>query len=722
MTTSDVLDNDNINPSAESTPLRRFGSLSLDRPKSISIPRTPNQRRNSDHLKFSSPKKNTIKSPNLLYAPAQSPPYSSPIRGGSPSGFSPSRSYRNSPCRDSSKDLSSGTIKGNGIKVITRFRPEANKVPSNVIDFQSETSISYNLNETQALFTFDRIFGPEATQQEVFDYSVNETVSDVFQGYNGTILAYGQTGSGKTYTMMGDIEDEKQRGLIPRIAESIFTIIMESPCDIEYTVGVSYMEIYMEKIKDLLVPDSNHLSIHEDKVSGVYVKGLQCIYVTTQEELNSIMTRGSESRLIGSTNMNLESSRSHAIFQVEIKQKQLDTGVTKKGNLFLVDLAGSEKVARTGASGQTLEEAKKINSSLSALGNVIYALTDGKSQHIPYRDSKLTRILQESLGGNSRTSLIINCSPDKKDSFETLSTLRFGARAKKIKNKAHINSELSSSELKHIVTKLEFEKLQQSSYIKRLELELRNGPLEKSGTSEIEYIKAQLDMEKLANASLINDINEKNIKGSELELEVETLKSQLRKRLLSRGERQRILALERTLEQFALKLEEMVLQNSILKSDIATTRRIAETRNERIRMLEGMVKEQQTQVQKESSNFEDKLALLRERLYDVKKIGKGDLYNTPEHRSSLKFDSFSRSYLGEDGFDESEENVALDQSPVISRSEFGSPDMSGKKGLNLRIVKPLRGGGGSKEEIRNVSGELRRLKKNELESHEAVTR
>lgn len=155
--------------------------------------------------------------------------------------------------------------------------------------------------------------------------------------------------------------------------------------------------------------------------------------------------------------MNAESSRSHSLFIITISQKHIKTGASRAGKLFLVDLAGSEKISKTGAEGQTLEEAKMINKSLSTLGNVINALTDGKSTHVPYRDSKLTRILQESLGGNARTTLIINCSPSSYNEAETLSTLRFGSRAKNIKNKAKINQELSAAELKARLAAAELE-------------------------------------------------------------------------------------------------------------------------------------------------------------------------------------------------------------------------------------------------------------------------
>lgn len=274
--------------------------------------------------------------------------------------------------------------------------------------------------------------------------------------------------------MMGaDIDDEEQRGIIPRIVEQMFASILRSPGNIEYTVRVSYMEIYMEKIRDLLVPQNDNLPIHEEKSRGVYVKGLLEIYVSSVQEVYEVMRRGGAARATAATNMNQESSRSHSIFVITITQKNVETGSAKSGQLFLVDLAGSEKVGKTGASGQTLEEAKKINKSLSALGMVINSLTDGKSTHIPYRDSKLTRILQESLGGNSRTTLIINCSPSSYNDQETLSTLRFGVRAKAIKNKAKINAELSPLELKQLLKKAQNQVITYEVYVSSLEGEVQ---------------------------------------------------------------------------------------------------------------------------------------------------------------------------------------------------------------------------------------------------------
>ncbi|KAK9480988.1 P-loop containing nucleoside triphosphate hydrolase protein [Lipomyces japonicus] len=362
------------------------------------------------------------------------------------------------------------------IKVVARFRPQ-NKIEKQqggdvIAKFSGNDTCSLEAKDVSGNFSFDQVFGMNSRQSDVFEYSIQSTVDDILNGYNGTVLAYGQTGSGKSYTMMGPSIEGSQRGIIPRIVEQIFASIMGSPAAIEYTVRVSYMEIYMERIKDLLQPQNDNLPIHEEKVKGVYVKGLSEIYVSSVDEVYDVMRQGAASRAVASTNMNQESSRSHSIFAVVVSQKNVETGSSKTGQLFLVDLAGSEKVGKTGASGIVLEEAKKINKSLSALGMVINALTDGKSTHIPYRDSKLTRILQESLGGNSRTTLIVNCSPSSYNDQETLSTLRFGVRAKYIRNKPKINAELSPAELKQLLKKAQSQNAACAQYISLLEKEI----------------------------------------------------------------------------------------------------------------------------------------------------------------------------------------------------------------------------------------------------------
>ncbi|KAF2465596.1 kinesin-domain-containing protein [Lindgomyces ingoldianus] len=365
----------------------------------------------------------------------------------------------------------------NTIKVVARFRPQ-NKVEiasggEPIVEFKTEDTCVIQSKEASGAFTFDRVFDMSSRQTDVFDFSIRNTVDDILNGYNGTVFAYGQTGAGKSYTMMGsDIDDDEGKGIIPRIVEQIFASMLASPSNIEYTVRVSYMEIYMERIRDLLNPVNDNLPVHEEKNRGVYVKGLLEVYVSSVPEVYEVMRRGGNARAVAATNMNQESSRSHSIFVITITQKNLETGSMKSGQLFLVDLAGSEKVGKTGASGQTLEEAKKINKSLSALGMVINSLTDGKSSHIPYRDSKLTRILQESLGGNSRTTLIINCSPSSYNDAETLGTLRFGMRAKTIKNKAKVNAELSPAELKALLKKAQGQVTTFEGYIANLEGEV----------------------------------------------------------------------------------------------------------------------------------------------------------------------------------------------------------------------------------------------------------
>ncbi|KAJ9060783.1 hypothetical protein DSO57_1027176 [Entomophthora muscae] len=371
-------------------------------------------------------------------------------------------------------------MSGNNIRVLCRFRPQNKREIESggepIISYSDDkTTIKINSQEYPGEYTFDSIYDHTTSQKAFFESSIKATVDDVINGYNGTVFAYGQTGSGKTFTMMGagGLGNEDLKGITPRIVETIFDSIYASTENIEYLVKVSYMEIYMERIKDLLNPVQDNLPIHEDKVNGVYVKGVTEVYVASVDEVYEVLNRGSSNRVVAFTKMNAESSRSHSLFIINVEQKNLTDGSQKRGRMFLVDLAGSEKVGKTGASGQTLEEAKKINKSLSALGMVINALTDGKSKHVPYRDSKLTRLLQEALGGNSRTTLIINCSPSSYNDAETVSTLRFGMRAKSIKNKAKVNAELSPAELKAMLKKTKAQMVSFQQYISALEGEVK---------------------------------------------------------------------------------------------------------------------------------------------------------------------------------------------------------------------------------------------------------
>ena len=250
-----------------------------------------------------------------------------------------------------------------------------------------------------------------------------------------------------------DIEDLRLQGIVPRMVRTVFNRIENMSDNVEFTVKVSMAEIYMEKIRDLLDASKIDLKIKENMRKGIYIDNLTERYIGSDTEVYEIMKIGNENRQVSSTAMNDQSSRSHSIFIMTVSQTNLDDGSSVSGTLYLVDLAGSEKVAKTNVKGQQLDEAKGINKSLSTLGKVINALTDKKQTHVPYRESKLTRILTESLGGNAKTCLIIACSPSPWNELETMSTLRFGTAARNIKNKPKVNREYTVDELKKMVAK-----------------------------------------------------------------------------------------------------------------------------------------------------------------------------------------------------------------------------------------------------------------------------
>eukprot|EP01104_Vermistella_antarctica_P017093 TRINITY_DN5999_c0_g1_i1.p1 TRINITY_DN5999_c0_g1~~TRINITY_DN5999_c0_g1_i1.p1 ORF type:complete len:1108 (-),score=331.87 TRINITY_DN5999_c0_g1_i1:74-3397(-) len=365
------------------------------------------------------------------------------------------------------------------VRVICRFRPvnsrekkEAQKFKDQGFSMDFIDGVRVDIKKQGSRdekFTLDQIFDPNTNQESVYDVVARNTINDVLRGYNGTIFAFGQTGSGKTFTMFGpdDCEVPELLGIIPRCAAQIFETISQDTNNTEFTIKCSFLEIYMENVQDLLNPAKKALRIRESKEKGIYVDGLTEEFVTGPQDIADLIQLGNRSRAVSATAMNEGSSRSHSAFLVTIEQRSED-GSIKRGRMNLIDLAGSEKIGKTGATGQTLEEAKKINQSLSALGNCIHALTEGKG-HIPYRDSKLTRLLQESLGGNTKTTLVITASPHIFNYEETVSTLKFGSRAKTIKNHVVCNQQKSAAELQRLVSMLEQQLQSLQAYVTLLE-------------------------------------------------------------------------------------------------------------------------------------------------------------------------------------------------------------------------------------------------------------
>lgn len=341
---------------------------------------------------------------------------------------------------------------------MVRCRPMSNKEQSSgefskvvevypnrgVVEIQNASEAT---KENRKQFTYDAVYGPVATQQSLYDEVVRPLVGSVLEGFNGCVFAYGQTGTGKTYTMEGVRGDVDHKGVIPRAFEQIWQHINRAQ-NMNFLVEASYLEIYMEEVRDLLKPNSKKsLELREKEGVGVYVPNLHSVLCKSVDDMLQVMHTGNKNRTVGRTNMNEHSSRSHAIFAVKIEMAEMDSNAVKVGKLNLIDLAGSERQSKTGATADRLKEASKINRALSSLGNVISALAENSS-HVPYRDSKLTRLLQDSLGGNSKTIMIANVGPSEYNYAETLTTLRYASRAKTIQNKPVKNEDPQDAKLR----------------------------------------------------------------------------------------------------------------------------------------------------------------------------------------------------------------------------------------------------------------------------------
>ncbi|WJX90794.1 hypothetical protein P8452_72654 [Trifolium repens] len=348
------------------------------------------------------------------------------------------------------------------VQVLIRIRPLSNMEKlsqgnGRCLKQESAQTLIW-LGHPETRFTFDHIGCETLSQENLFRVSGVPMVENCLSGYNSCMFAYGQTGSGKTHTMMGEIKEaqgflDEASGITPRVFDYLFMRIKAEEesgkdCKLKYTCKCSFLEIYNEQITDLLEPSSTNLQLREDMKKGVYVDNLTEHSVVTVNDVLRLLVQGTANRKVAATHMNCESSRSHSVFTCIIESQWEKDSMThfRFARLNLVDLAGSERQKSSGADSERLKEAANINKSLSTLGLVIMTLVDlahGKPRHVPYRDSRLTFLLQDSLGGNSKTMIIANVSPSICSANETLSTLKFAQRAKLIQNNAKVNEDAS---------------------------------------------------------------------------------------------------------------------------------------------------------------------------------------------------------------------------------------------------------------------------------------
>ncbi|KAL9828413.1 Kinesin-like protein KIN-7L [Arabidopsis thaliana] len=378
------------------------------------------------------------------------------------------------------------------VTVTVRFRPlsprEIRQGEEVAWYADGETIVRNEHNPTIA-YAYDRVFGPTTTTRNVYDIAAHHVVNGAMEGINGTIFAYGVTSSGKTHTMHGD---QRSPGIIPLAVKDAFSIIQETP-NREFLLRISYMEIYNEVVNDLLNPAGHNLRIREDK-QGTFVEGIKEEVVLSPAHALSLIAAGEEQRHVGSTNFNLLSSRSHTIFTLTIESSPL--GDKSKGEavhlsqLNLVDLAGSES-SKVETSGVRRKEGSYINKSLLTLGTVISKLTDVRASHVPYRDSKLTRILQSSLSGHDRVSLICTVTPASSSSEETHNTLKFAHRAKHIEIQAEQNKIIDE---KSLIKKYQREIRQLKEELEQLKQEIVPVPqLKDIGADDIVLLKQKLE-------------------------------------------------------------------------------------------------------------------------------------------------------------------------------------------------------------------------------------
>lgn len=451
------------------------------------------------------------------------------------------------------------------IRVAVRFRPLNKKERDSDNDLKIKFDTENNIVDVihpyhdKQQYILDRVFDETTTQETIFDSMVKNAVELVCKGYNATIFAYGATSTGKTFTMFGHESGKQElRGIIPRTCEMLFDVIKNKEETVDTLIKCSFVEIYQERLRDLLdtrkswadnlpVEYNPALHIRQHDKKGVYVQGLIEKFVYTADDILEIIQEGALQRSVTSTALNSVSSRSHSVLTIFVTQILAD-GSECHSKLHLIDLAGSENVGKSEVQGTALNEAKMINKSLSSLGNVINALTEHGREHIPYRDSKLTYLLQDSLGGNSKTIVIVTASPSIMSYSETVSTLKFAIRVSEIKNKPKINKNESRANLLRTIESLRKRIVQLESTCEDSQIIIKAVENSSKENSEITLLRTKC--ERL----------EKKIENTSLELEKEYERY---KQLKETFEKQRDLSLAVSKKLYVETLRNKKLANQL---------------------------------------------------------------------------------------------------------------------------------------------------------------
>ena len=522
--------------------------------------------------------------------------------------------------------------KSESVKVVVRCRPLGNKE----MEEQRECIVNVDMNacfiqvynpqniKEIKSFTFDHTYDWRATQELIFNQTALPILESIMEGYNGTIFAYGQTGTGKTYTMEGS-DNEKDKGIIPRSIDWIFNNIKNYPAQ-QFLVRVSFVEIYNEEVRDLLSKVKRQKLNVREKDKVFYVENVTVIQAENSKMTLDIMKAGRVNRATGATKMNPGSSRSHSIFSITVESSTTDEAGEahyKVGKLNLVDLAGSERQSKTESTGERFVEATKINLSLTCLGSVINKLVSGKQQYIPYRDSKLTMLLQDSLGGNTKTVMIANVGPADYNYDETLNTLWYASRAKKIKNKPRINEDPKDALLRQYQEEIELMKKKLLAMGKGdlvMQISGDTGGGKNIINEEKQIQKALEDMEnerkqfKEQSEAAINQIKEQKNKSEEEKKKlIEEIKKKNEENIIKKKEGEELLAKYKNIKSKMIKGDDT--QKKVKEQEIEIKRQREE--------LE--IRKREEQRLKEIQEEKEKNTIDLKKKYDTKKQNIDDL-------------------------------------------------------------------------------------------------